>query len=176
MDLAIIPECYVDTNLAETLVPPISKGYNHQKGCGTVTKVMKENFRDRFAVGIIDKDKRDVDYLKEFDVIIASSSLLLHKHPNRHHYIIQISPAIETMILKNAGEMDVTVGDFDLPTNMDDFKKESKRENSKKDDRFKRLFKALKKVGAPDFVKLESWIRYLKEKQYDADMDELKAL
>ena len=41
MDLAIIPECFVDTNLIETLIPPISQ-YNHQKGCGTVTKVMKE--------------------------------------------------------------------------------------------------------------------------------------
>jgi len=29
------------TNLIETLIPPISQ-YNHQKGCGTATKVMKE--------------------------------------------------------------------------------------------------------------------------------------
>jgi len=29
MDLAIIPECYIDTNLVETLVPPVGKGYNH---------------------------------------------------------------------------------------------------------------------------------------------------
>lgn len=31
-ELYIIPECYVDTNLIETLVPT-AKGYNHQKGC-----------------------------------------------------------------------------------------------------------------------------------------------
>jgi hypothetical protein len=41
MDLCIITECYVDTNLIETLSPPDGH-YNHQKGCGTVTKVMKE--------------------------------------------------------------------------------------------------------------------------------------
>lgn len=27
-DNCIIPECYIDTNLIETLVPP-SRGYNH---------------------------------------------------------------------------------------------------------------------------------------------------
>jgi hypothetical protein len=60
MNFAIIPECYVDTNLVETLVPPTGRGYNHQHGCGTVTKVMKERFADGFAVGIIDKDKKEL--------------------------------------------------------------------------------------------------------------------
>lgn len=40
-ELYIIPECYVDTNLIETLVPT-AKGYNHQKGCNNVVKVMKD--------------------------------------------------------------------------------------------------------------------------------------
>ena len=55
-ELYIIPECYVDTNLLETLVPT-AKGYNHQKGCNNVVKVMKEKLADEFAVGIVDKDK-----------------------------------------------------------------------------------------------------------------------
>lgn len=38
----IIPECYVDTNLVETLVCPA--GCNHQKGCNQVAKVMQEKF------------------------------------------------------------------------------------------------------------------------------------
>jgi len=29
MELSILPECYLDTNLIETILPPI-KGYNHQ--------------------------------------------------------------------------------------------------------------------------------------------------
>ena len=51
-ELYIIPECYVDTNLIETLVPT-AKGYNHQKGCNNVVKVMKEKLSDKFAVGIV---------------------------------------------------------------------------------------------------------------------------
>ncbi len=40
MDLSVLPECYVDTCLIETIVPP-DKHYNHQKGTGTVAKKMK---------------------------------------------------------------------------------------------------------------------------------------
>ena len=65
-ELYIIPECYVDTNLIETLVPT-AKGYNHQKGCNNVVKVMKEKLSDKFAVGIVDKDKRQVSYVNEFE-------------------------------------------------------------------------------------------------------------
>ncbi len=60
----IIPECYIDTNLVETL--SCRDGCNHQKGCNQVAKIMKEKFADRFAVGIIDADKRTPGYLREF--------------------------------------------------------------------------------------------------------------
>lgn len=38
----VIPECYIDTNLVETLACP--GGYNHQKGCNQVAKIMREKF------------------------------------------------------------------------------------------------------------------------------------
>ena len=91
MDNAIIPACYVDTNLIETLVPPVKRNnrreYNHQKGCGGVAQTMKNEFSDRFALGIIDKDKQQLDYLKEFTQEIDWGSLVPHKHATRHHYI-----------------------------------------------------------------------------------------
>ncbi|RYZ27847.1 MAG: hypothetical protein EOO10_11465 [Chitinophagaceae bacterium] len=176
MDLAIIPECYVDTNLVETLVPPAGKGYNHQHGCGTVTKVMKERFADRFALGIIDKDKKEVDYLQECNVVLTSGSLLLHKHKIKHHYVIQISPAIERMIFTNAAAAGITVTDYGLPADMASFQKLAKTRTSKNDDRFKRLFRALRVAGAADFEKLAAWIAYLRDRNYAADVEELKKL
>lgn len=175
MDQSVIPECFIDTNLLETLVPPTGQ-YNHQKGCGTVTKVMKERFADRFALGIIDRDKHEVDYLKEFDEICAYGSLILHKHKTRHHYIIQINPAIERFIMKNAEAAGIPLQAFDLPVDFELLKKQSKTVNSKKDQKFKRLFKTLKHSGAPEIIKLSTWISYLKEKNYNADMDMLKSL
>ncbi len=161
MNFAIIPECYVDTNLVETLVPPTGRGYNHQHGCGTVTKVMKERFADGFAVGIIDKDKKEVDYLQQCDILLTSGSLLLHKHKTKHHYIIQISPAIERMIFWNAAAVGIDIADYDLPSDFEAFKKISKTQTSHKDSRFKRLFKALKTAQAADFKNPEAWIKYL---------------
>lgn len=175
MDESVIPECFVDTNLLETLVPPNAR-YNHQKGCGTVTKVMKERFAERFALGIIDKDKYEVDYLKEFEEVCSYGSLILHKHKSRHHYIIQINPAIERFILNCADVVGISLRDFNLPTNFELLKKESKTVISKKDERFKKLFKSLKHHQAPEIIKLGSWISYLKEKNYKADMTILKRL
>lgn len=56
-NLNIIPECYVDTLLLETIISN-NKEFNHQKGCNTVAKRMKENLNDKFALGVIDNDKK----------------------------------------------------------------------------------------------------------------------
>jgi hypothetical protein len=176
MDLSIIPECFVDTNLIETIVPPQGKGYNHQKGCGTVTKVMKENFNDRFAVGIIDKDKKQIDYLKEFLEIVKKDSLLLYKHKNKHHYIIQIVPAMEKFIISNAHSVDISILDYNISNELDSLKKESKQQQSKKDERFKKLFRDLKKSGAADIITLSNWIKYLRDNNYNVDIEYLKTI
>ena len=42
----MIPECYIDTNLVETLACPV--GCNHQKRCNQVVKIVREKFADRF--------------------------------------------------------------------------------------------------------------------------------
>lgn len=174
-DLAIIPECYVDTNLIETLVPT-KQGYNHQKGCGTVSSRMRKQLRDAFALGIIDKDKKDIDYLKEFDEVCPFGSLTLHKHKQKHHYIIQIAPAIERFLMKAAADSGISLNYFGLPEDFEELKHAAKNTKSKNDDRFKSLFKALRKEGNADILKLQVWVAYLKEKRYDAAIEELKQL
>jgi hypothetical protein len=175
MDLSIIPECYIDTNLIETLVP--DKGYNHQKGCGTVTRVMKERFSDSFALAIIDKDKKEVDYLNEFSEICNSNGLLyLHQHKSRPHYIIQICPAIERFILTSSDSAGISLGDFNLPNDLDSLKKLSKTITSKNDNRFKGLFKALLKSDVEEIRLLKAWVVYLKSNKYNIDIKHLLTL
>lgn len=175
MDLHIIQECFVDTNLIETRVPT-GKGFNHQKGCGTVAKVMKEKFTDDFAVGIIDKDKLQLDYLNEFDEVHSYGTLTLHKHKTRHHYIVQIFPAIEKFILAAVEDCNLSLDDYDLPQDFNDLKKTSKSVSSKFDKRFKQLFKDLLSAGNQEFIMLGSWIAYLKDKNYDTNIEELKEI
>ena len=52
--LYIMPECFVDTNLIEYL---LNSGVNHQHCCSKVVGQLNSTFADKFAIGIIDKDK-----------------------------------------------------------------------------------------------------------------------
>ncbi len=173
MDFHIIPECYVDTNLIETIVPPERNGYNHQMGCTMVAKKMIEDkaLKDGFALGIIDKDKKEIEYAKAFNEIVSTAQLTLLKHPTKNHYFIQIMPAMEKWIIQNAEAVGIDMLDFGLPNDFNELKRYSKSVKSKKDDHFKRLFKALKKQNATGVLLLSKWITYLKAHPYDADLD-----
>ena len=176
MDFHIIPECYVDTNLVETIVPPNKRGYNHQKGCSTVAKMMLEHaqLKDGFAVGIIDKDKREIAYAQTFDVVVDEGQLQLLKHPQKHHYFIRVVPAVEKWLIQNAEEVGIDLNDYGLSADLTTLCKMAKKVDSKNDVKFKRLFKDLKKKEASGVVKLADWIRYLKETNFNADMNYFK--
>jgi 4-alpha-glucanotransferase len=83
------------------------------------------NKKDEFAIGIIDNDKRKVAYIKDCKEIIKTKHLILFKHKERNQYLITISPAADGFILDCAIEQDIDVSNFDLPTNLKDFLKET---------------------------------------------------
>ena len=96
-DLYIIPECYIDTCLVESLLE--TEGVNHQKGCNVVTGVMDSKYADKFAVGIIDDDKKKPSYVNEFYNLATTDFLVLLKHLTRPHYLIMVKPAMDGFIL-----------------------------------------------------------------------------
>ncbi len=172
MDFHIIPECYVDTNLIETIVPPEGNGYNHQMGCPNVAKKMTEEkgLKDGFALGIIDKDKKEIAYAKTFDIVADVGQLILLKHPTKNHYFIQIVPAIEKWMILQADEVGIDLKTYQLPHDFNELRQYSKTIKTKKDPRFKQLFKALLKEKATGILLLAKWITYLKEHPYDANL------
>lgn len=172
VDLSIIPECFVDTNLIETICPP-QKGYNHQKGCGNVAKTMQNKFKDSFAVGIIDRDKKEIKYLDEFLLKVNIGNLFLYQHPKKPHYIIQISPAIESFILECAAQIEIKTEKYGLPDSLIDFKKITKKQTSKKSPQLSKLFIELRNKNAYQIVTLSNWISYLKENTYHSDIDKI---
>lgn len=172
-ELYIIPECYVDTNLLETLVPT-AKGYNHQKGCNNVVKVMKEKFADEFAVGVVDKDKRQIRYVDEFEEVAHTDSLFFYKHPDKAHYLVMVSPAVDGFILKCAEDVKMDMGQFGLSSDLKSFTEQTKKVSSKEDVTFKNLFQKLKK--ADEVVVLKNALKYLKENKYQLDPERLKVI
>jgi hypothetical protein len=173
-----MPECYADTLLIETLVPT-NIGYNHQAGCFTVEREMRlGKFKDRFALGIIDSDKVKIKYLKDFDVIDkVEGSLILWRHRNKakHHYIIQMCPALEQWILDMCREEDINLGDFGINPNLEALKKYTKSDASMNDKKLIALFKEIcSKNDNLRVRKLKGWITVLKEENYQIDLKALQ--
>ena len=50
---------------------------------------MEKKFKDEFALGIIDADKRQPDYALQCREIIHSEEFTLVKHPDKSHYFIK---------------------------------------------------------------------------------------
>jgi len=171
--LSIIPECYIDTCLTETITSCFNQ-FNHQKGCNTVCKVMQEKFGDSFALGIIDKDKRKVLYLLEFNLVASNDSLFVYKHKLKPHYIIQITPAIEQFFLKAANEIGVDITSYGLSPNIKELTKVTKQVADKNEAEFK-IFKTLFRElsRAPEMVRLANLIQCLGENTYDVEVEEL---
>lgn len=173
MDKAIITECFIDTNLLETLVPT-KIGYNKQHGCNNVVNLMKGNLKDKFALGIVDRDKRELDYLKEFEILDeVSGCLLLWKHTTIHHYIIQIVPEVEPWLIKIVYELGIDLLEYNLPNDLNGMYKYAKKKSSKNDSNLRRLFYDFGRRDHIALKKLTHWIKYLKEKNYNTDINKL---
>lgn len=178
MDNHLVPECYIDTMLVQTLVPPKRNGrYNHQHGCFAVSNEMElYSLRDRFAVGIIDNDKKKAKYLSKFlEIGNIENSLKLYKHEVLHQYYIEVSPAIEGWILKVCEQEKIDLeAEFQLPKNLRDLKRITKSQTTVNDKRFIDLFIKFKRSGNQSVLKLKSWITLLKEENYNVDLNDLR--
>ena len=173
--LDIIPECYIDTNLVETLLQ-IGTGkehaVNHQKGCNNVACTMRKN--DGFAVGVVDTDKKQPSYWGEFVLIKDSQHLSLKKHESLPQYVIFINPAIERFLLDCAKESGLDLQDYGLPSNFDEFRHLTKDVDSKRETKFKNLFKALQ--IHKEMQILASVLTYLHCERYKAEIKYLSEI
>ena len=177
---AIIPECYVDTCLINILLNVGGKdGANHAKGNSSVAVKMKNVFGDAFAVGVIDRDKREIEYIKEFALYNETlpEKLLLFKHPDKHHYFIQLCPESESWICAVSQDLEINMQEYGLPSNPRELSRESKSVSVDEDARFVRLFREIrKKAFETDYapvVKLIYWLNELKDNTYNVNIGNL---
>lgn len=171
-DLYIIPECYVDTNMVESLLN--TEGVNHQKGCFMVASVMEGKYSDGFAVGVIDFDKRRPLYLNDFVELASSEHLTLMKHKSRSHYVVYVKPAMDGFILSQVAIAGINIADYGLPSDLKSFTRITKTITTKVDSRFKNLFRDL--GDCREIALLGKVLGYLKANRFDSNDEELKQL
>lgn len=167
----IIPECNIDSCLIEVLLIADKDYVNHHKGNGKVAREMQDNFKNDFCIGIIDEDKEQLDYLRFFNLKKETNFLKLWKHSDLNQYIIQIRPVIEKWFLKICEENDINLSDFNLPADLKNLLRITKSVNSRKDDRFVKLFKEMKNKNCQPVIELKNWIEFLKANKYDSNLD-----
>ena len=170
-ELNIIPECYVDTRIAE-IVGQAKIKYNHQHGFGGVSKEMEYSLENVMALGIIDEDKNKgatSKYFLEFITIIEKDNLILKKHPTRKHYLVLVCPEAEKWLLNDAKQVGTNPTDeeYNLPDEMKGLIKLSKIKDIDRNEGFKKFIKALIKAKAPSISTLKKWIELFKIGQLD---------
>ena len=172
----IMPECFIDTTLVGSL---LDAKVSHKHSCNEVVREMEKGiYKDGFAVGIIDNDKRLLSYTKEFEEIGRTENLTFLKHRQKHQYLIKVGKehqAMETFLMANVEAIGMKMEDFNLPSNMDELIKTTKNSVSTQNDlRILKLSKAIRK--SPEVAKLKECLSYLAVNRYDADIEKLKEI
>ena len=163
--LHIVPECFVDTNLVQILMQ--IKGVNHQNNCGQVTNVLMTRFKDKFAIGVVDNDKRQSNYSKECDVIAKSNEITLCKHPTAQHYLIKINHIMENFILNSAKELEVDLKEYGIPDDLDGLKNITKSKDCLENNDLKRAIKAVS--SSNEMQLLTEVLNYLQTNKYNCN-------
>jgi hypothetical protein len=171
IELNIVPECYVDTKIAE-IVSQAKRKYNHQHGCGDVSKLLQKQLKDKVALGIVDEDSDKgpvAKYFLEFNLVIKENNLVLKKHKTRNHYLILICPEVEKWLLEDAKSVGIDPSDseYNLPDSLKEFIKISKEKDIDRNEGFKKFIKTLVREKAPSITTLKKWIELFKFGQLD---------
>lgn len=172
----IMPECYIDTTLVGSLM---DANVSHKHNCNEVAKEMEEgSFKDAFAVGIVDNDKRKISYIESFDEIARTENLTFLKHKVKHHYVIKVGKerkAMETFLMANVETLGMKMEDFNLPSDLEELLKHTKcGVSTQKDPRILRLCKAISR--SPEVRILQDVLKYLADNKYNVDLNELKRM
>ncbi len=170
----IMPECFIDTTLVKSL---LDADVNHKHSCNEVAREMeKGHFKDAFAVGIIDNDKRKISYIESFEEIGRTDNLTFLKHRDKHHYVIKVGrehKAMETFIKANVDAIGMKMEDFNLPSDLAELIEQTKDSvSTQKDPRILKLCKTMRQ--SPEVAKLQEVLEYLATNKYNADLDAIK--
>ena len=172
----IMPECFIDTTLVGSL---LDAKVNHKHSCNEVAREMeKGKYKDSFAVGIIDNDKRKISYIENFEEIGRTDNLTFLKHKDKHQYVIKVGKehkAMETFIKANVDAIGMKMEDFDLPSDLAELIEQTKDSvSTQKDPRILKLCRSLRQ--SPEVDKLQDVLTYLADKKYSVDIEVLRSI
>ena len=171
----ILPECFVDTNIVNTFLTMegIYVDANHCHGCNKVGNMMQQQLKDEFALGVIDNDKKQHSYNRQFYSLGITEHMELLKHNSNHHYLIRITPAMDGFILDVAERQKIDMSDYGLPDNLKDFTVVTKDAKAKDSKNLRKLFKDM--VNDEEMTILKNVLEYICKNKYKCDERKLSS-
>lgn len=163
MNLDILPECYADTLVVETIN---YKKPNHCTSIGEVSRVMQVSYKNRLAIGVIDKDKPGIipNYFKAFETLLSEDNLELCWHPDTKHFTIVVAPALEQWLLNTASDLGVSASKYGFAT-LKKLKRVTKDENASKNNDLKQFINNIWQKKDSPLQKMEDWIALIQDKR-----------
>lgn len=128
---------------------------NHQFGIESVLKELRENFKNRVAVGIIDDDKLKPKDLDDFETVQENHGI--KRLTKGKHSVLIICPVLEDWVFQNAVAKNVDPAKYGFQTRKD-FQKACKRINVADNQQVKQFLNTLKQKRTPGFTQLKIWI------------------
>ncbi len=175
-----VPECYFDTVLFKKIFQT-NRRLKHTKGCFNVVNRFriingkKGDLYDSFGVGMVDKDKRELDYLNECEKIANHQNLILWKHKDRQHFIIQLNPPLEKWVIEVLKSDNRNVEEFGYVNDWKKLKRALKDDiDEESNERLNLFVDAILSSSNPVIENLKKILLYLRDKNYQADINELR--
>ena len=173
--VVFVPECHVDTALAQVLLADRLTFINHQKSISKVARVLQAQAASdrgpRFVVGMVDKDKKfdDIKYLRPFAGSRPMAArtgpdcpdcrYCIYQHPvHRRHYLIVLDPACDTWIFEAAQAAGLNMASFKLPTTLAGFIDVVKDENAEDNPRLSKLLRTIKQAQPTAYRELAGFV------------------
>ncbi len=159
MSLNILPECYADTKMIEVIG---FKRVNHCPSIGAVANRMQKNYKNRLAIGIVDKDKPGTipSYFHKFKTIKTFDRIELKQLPDTKHYLIVIAPALEQWIIDTSSRLDIPLKRYGFD-NLKKLKRITKDQNVGKNENYQQLINTLQQKKNSPLKKIKEEIEIL---------------
>ena len=153
-----IPECHADTTLVRFLTNKFPNVDHEDSISGVARNFQVARDQTYKLVGIVDDDKRTPKYLDDFRVIKRSNGVILKQKPDKEHYLVVITPALEKFLIKDCITVGKSMNDFKLPDNLRSLTKITKGPQIEHNTNFHNLIQNLLKQGAPGLTTLKSYL------------------
>lgn len=158
----ILPECHADTLLVEIL------GYerpNHCASIGQVARAMESNYKNKVAVGVIDKDKPGTEptYFRKFELLVEKGGLELKWYPATKHFIVIVDPVLEQWLIDTANKLGVPLDRYKFD-NLKKLKRVTKSQDAADNQNLKDFLNTLKQKKGSPLKSMIEWIDLVLEK------------